>query len=105
MKELPAPSEINKHVRENYLIQLPIRLTLLRQLLAERRWAKLKQECEKLCRGAKNHGIEELADLAEEVYQALPIDDHAAQVLDEDSRIMLQRLFQWHDVKTQAQEK
>ena len=94
MKEIP---EINKHVREHYLSQLPMRLTLIRQLLEERRWTKLKRECEKLCRGAKNHGVDELAELAEQVHQALPDDDFAVQAIEEESRVMLQRLFQWYD--------
>ena len=103
MKELPPASEIDKHVRENYLANLPVRLILIRQLVAERRWTKLRLECEKLCRGAKNHGIDELADLAEEIFQALPADDHAVQSLDEESRVMLQRLFQWYDALPGAQ--
>ena len=92
MKDLPA---IESSVRDHYLTRLPMRLTLIRQLFAEHRWTRLKQECEKLCRGAKNHGIDELRELAEEVYQNLPTDDHGLQSLDEDLKVMLQRLLQW----------
>ncbi|MBI3554688.1 MAG: hypothetical protein HY074_00320 [Deltaproteobacteria bacterium] len=89
------PQEVESHVRDTYLDQLPPRLARIKQLYIDRDWGRLKLECEKLSHGAENHGLPILAHTAQAAARAIPPDvDSLVFSLNDDSRTALFSLLE-----------
>ena len=67
-----SPEAIEARMSRRYMERMALKLRSFRKMLAERQWEALRDECEQLAPTARAHGLTALAELAQQVLDAIP---------------------------------
>jgi hypothetical protein len=70
---LNSLQEIEGRLRRGYLNRLSLRVKKIRKLIVERNWEKLRDECAALSISGDSFGFQELASLANQVQNSIPV--------------------------------